>query len=162
MPVQGKTHAGAIQAIADCKVDSWVVSRHCLFKNHPGAINLTIHSAFQKITEHKVMSIPSMTKKERLISLLTSCLESTLITFTKVGIKAALRAPSANILRSELGILYAVKKASERGPAPKNCTSKISRIRPNILLSNVELPTSIVFFKMLLRVAEWDDETFLR
>lgn len=72
---------------------------------------------------------------------------------TTVGIKAAERAPSANILRNELGILYAVKKASDNPLTPRYFTMRTSRTIPKNLLNNVELPTSMVFFIILLCVS---------
>ena len=50
-----------------------------------------------------------------------------------MGIKACVKAPSAEILLSRFGILNATKKASLAKPAPKILAITVSLIKPRIL-----------------------------
>ena len=58
---------------------------------------------------------------------------------TYIGNKAEVRAPSAVILRNKLGNLKAIKKMSEKIPAPKKAATNISLMKPDIRLKNVNI-----------------------
>ena len=60
-----------------------------------------------------------------------------------IGIKAAAKAPSANILLKKLGNLKETKKTSATKPAPTSAAIKISLINPRILLINVS-PLTVI------------------
>ena len=55
------------------------------------------------------------------------------IFLTNIGIKAELKAPSANILRKKFGNRKAAKNTSDNRPTPINFAMRISLIKPNIL-----------------------------
>ena len=61
----------------------------------------------------------------------------------KIGIKAAVKAPSANILLKKFGNLKATKKTSAISPAPTIVAINMSLINPSILLTNVNELTVI-------------------
>ena len=59
----------------------------------------------------------------------------------KAGVKAELKAPSANILLSRFGILKATKKASVKLVAPKSVAIMTSLTSPKTLLPKMESDT---------------------
>ena len=73
---------------------------------------------------------------------LTKAIASALPRFSmcsvKMGMKAALRAPSPKRRRKRFGILKATAKASQTMPVPKILAHIMSRARPSIRLKNVQ------------------------
>ena len=68
----------------------------------------------------------------------------------KIGTKACVNAPSAEILLSKLGILNATKNASVTIPAPKIRAIMLSRKNPNILETVVIPPTPANAFERFI------------
>lgn len=91
----------------------------CSPVNQPGVMKRITPSAATKITTHSAIKMPSITKKDRVINLLIDRLSPAFTMVTIVGTKDADTAPSAKILRKELGILKAVTKASTTTPGAK-------------------------------------------
>ena len=56
-----------------------------------------------------------------------------------IGNKAEVKAPSALTLLNKLGNLKAIKKMSEKIPAPKKAATNISLMKPDIRLKNVSI-----------------------
>ena len=114
-------------------------------------MSFTIWGAKSSPTTRTKVSEIKRTEKNSPAILRASSLEA-FNSFEKVGVKAELNAPSANILRRRLGILKATKKASVSPEAPKMEAMTMSLINPNILLVNIEAETIKDERKMLLDI----------
>ena len=100
----------------------------CCAEN-PGAANFTTLGAKNIVRAQTTSKIPSKRINASDIRLNASCL-SLRKAVTNEGINAADKAPSAKIFLRELGILYAVIKASEAAPTPKYLIVSSSLIIP--------------------------------
>ena len=72
----------------------------------------------------------------------TSLLDFLALYSARIGIKAWVNAPSAEILLNKFGILNATKKASLSKPAPKILAITVSLIKPRIL-DKVVIPLTL-------------------
>lgn len=74
----------------------------------------------------------------------------------KIGMKAALKAPSPKRRRKRFGILKAITKASQAIPVPKKLAQIMSRAKPKILLNRVQRLIVLAerkkfFFSLMIR-----------
>ena len=87
-------------------------------------------------------TIPPKMMMRMVATTLTKAMASALPRFSmcsvKMGMKAALRAPSPKRRRKRFGILKATAKASQTMPVPKILAHIISRTRPSIRLKKVQ------------------------
>jgi len=66
----------------------------------------------------------------------------------KTGTKEMVNEPSAKRRRKRLGMVKAMKKASDASPAPKNQATTTSRMNPKMRLNRVAAPTVPAAFVM--------------
>src|SRR3989338_518097 len=104
---------------------------------NPGNVQLSVKMGKSMTNKQSNNTAPSKSKNESVIRLFAFSTPSRLKILINVGTNAAVSAPSANILRNELGKKNAAVNASAINPTPKKLTCKISRVSPKSLLTNV-------------------------